>query len=63
VSDLDFVKMNSRERKIEPNWFGVAEKVDVVSARRQLRAERRRQNSASADEWKANESDFERPVH
>jgi hypothetical protein len=37
--------------------------MDVMTARGQLRAKRRRQNSAAADERKTNDSDFERAFH
>src|SRR5207237_8967783 len=50
VPDFDFVKMNSRQTEIEPDWFGVAEKMDVVTARRQLRPERRHEDGGGSGE-------------
>jgi hypothetical protein len=48
-SDHDLMKMNSRQRKIEPDGFGVTKEMHVVTARRQLCAEGRRKNPAAAD--------------
>ena len=60
VSHLDLVEMNARERKIEPDRFGVTEKMDVVTARCQLSPERGRENAAAADERETNDADLER---
>jgi hypothetical protein len=59
VPHLDLVKMDARAGEIEPDWFGVAEEMDVVSARGQLRPECRRQNPAAADERKTGDPNLE----
>jgi hypothetical protein len=63
VSDVDLVKMNSRQGKIEPDRFGVAEEMDVVTPRREFHPERSRQDPAAADERKTGNPDLERLRH
>src|ERR1041384_1921587 len=63
VADFDFMEMDSRQTQIEPDWLGVAEEVDVGSARSQFGSQRRRQDSASADKRKTGDPDFERSFH
>src|SRR2546423_5352829 len=63
VSDFDLVKMNSRQGKMEPDRFRVAEETDVVTARRQLGPERCRQDTAAADQRETNDPYLERALH
>ena len=60
VTDLHLMKMDSGQGEIEPDRFGVAEEMDFVAARGQLRAERRRENATAADERKTGDPDLER---
>jgi hypothetical protein len=60
VTDGDLMKMNPRQGEIEPDWFGVAEEMNLVPTRRQLSAKRGRQNPASSDQRKTDYSDLER---
>ena len=60
MTHLDLVKMDARPREIEPDRFGVAEEMDLVSARGQLSAERRRENAAAPDQRKTGDPDLER---
>jgi len=63
VSHFDLVKTNPRQGKIEPNWPGVAEKMDFVTARGELRSEGSRENAAAANQWKTDDPDFQRTFH
>jgi len=63
VPDFDLMKANPRQRKIEPNWFRVAEKMNLVTVRGQFRSERGCENAAAANERKTNDPDFERQWH
>jgi hypothetical protein len=59
-SDHDLMKMNSRQGEIEPDGFGVTKEMHVVTAGRQLSAERGRENPATADQGEASDPDLER---
>ena len=61
LTDGDLMEMNSRRRKIEPDWFGVAEEMDGVAAGREVGAERGRENPAPSDKRKTGDPDLERP--
>jgi hypothetical protein len=43
------MKMNARGGKIQPHRLGVAKKMNLVAACRELSAESRRENSTSSD--------------
>src|SRR5437763_10629176 len=61
LRNIDSMKMKIVLRQVQPNGLSIAEEVNFITAARQLRAERRRQDPTAADQRKTRDPNFERP--
>src|SRR6187551_1470746 len=60
IRDIDSVEMKIVLRQVQPDGLSITEEVNFMPAARQLRPERRREDSASADQRKTGDPNFER---